>query len=65
MAAAYFAAIGLRLSFVVGVSSSPPARHSAGSTTKRLICSLRAYVDRGDLGVKTGRGLYDDYASGA
>jgi hypothetical protein len=21
------------------------------------------YVDRGDLGVKTGRGLYDDYAS--
>jgi 3-hydroxybutyryl-CoA dehydrogenase len=23
---------------------------------------LREYVDRGDLGVKTGRGLYDDYA---
>ena len=26
---------------------------------------LREYVDRGDLGVKTGRGLYDDYAPGA
>jgi 3-hydroxybutyryl-CoA dehydrogenase len=24
---------------------------------------LRGYVDRGDLGVKTGRGFYDDYAS--
>ena len=30
--AAYFAAIGLRLSFIVGVSSSPPGIHSSGSS---------------------------------
>ena len=42
ISAAYFAAIGLRLSFIVGVSSSPPATQSSGSTANRLICSTRA-----------------------
>ena len=55
ISAAYLAAIALRLSFDVGVSSSPSATQSRGSTVKRLICSTRASfslarVDlRGDL----------------
>jgi len=36
------AVIGLRLSFIVGVNSSPPGTQSVSSTVKRLICSTRA-----------------------
>ena len=39
---AYFSAIGLRLSFIVGVSSSPPGSQSPSTSAKRLICSTRA-----------------------
>ena len=38
----YFSAIGLRLSFIVGVSSSPPGSHSVGRILNFLICSTRA-----------------------
>ena len=41
ISAAYFSAIGLRLSFIVGVSSSPAGGQSHGRTLKRLICSTR------------------------
>lgn len=37
--AAYLTAIGLRLSFCLGVSSSPPGNHSADRIVQRLICS--------------------------
>jgi hypothetical protein len=36
---AYFCAIGLRLSFIVGVSSSPPGNQSSLSTMNFLIAS--------------------------
>ena len=39
---AYFSSIGLRLSFIVGVSSSPPGCHSSGQHLNFLICSTRA-----------------------
>ena len=32
ISSAYFSAIGLRLSFIVGVSSSPPGAQSPGTT---------------------------------
>ncbi|SLI21579.1 Uncharacterised protein [Mycobacteroides abscessus subsp. abscessus] len=38
---AYFSAIGLRLSDIFGVSSSPPGSHTAPTMVKRLICSTR------------------------
>ena len=38
---AYFSAIGLRRSFIVGVSSSPAGGQSRPRTLKRLICSTR------------------------
>ena len=38
---AYFAAIGLRLSFIVGVSSSPPGTQSPAHEVNFLICSTR------------------------
>src|SRR5262249_30433697 len=42
IAAAYFSAIGRRLSFIVGVSSSPPGSQAAGPIVNFLICSTRA-----------------------
>ena len=39
MSSAYFSAIGLRLSFIVGVSSSPPGSHSVSSSLWRRIFS--------------------------
>ena len=41
ISAAYFSAIGLRLSFMVGVSSSPPGGQSDGMSVNFLICSTR------------------------
>src|SRR5437588_189157 len=38
----YLAVIGLRLSFIVGVSSSPPGFHSPGTTVNLFSCSTRA-----------------------
>ena len=42
IASAYLASIGLRLSFIVGVSSSPPGSQSPSTMVKYLICSTRA-----------------------
>ena len=42
IASAYFSAIGLRLSFIVGVSSSPPGSQSPATIVNFLICSTRA-----------------------
>ena len=42
MSPSYFSAIGLRLSFIVGVSSSPPGSQSPSTITNFLICSTRA-----------------------
>ena len=39
---AYFSWIGLRFSFIVGVSSSPPGCQSSSSSLNFLICSTRA-----------------------
>ena len=39
---AYLASIGLRLSFIVGVSSSPPGSQSPSTIVNFLICSTRA-----------------------
>ena len=44
IAASYFALIGLRLSFIVGVSSSPPGSQSRSTIVNFLICSTRASV---------------------
>src|SRR5690606_21541417 len=41
ISSAYFASIGLRLSFIVGVSSSPDGSQTVGSTVYFLICSTR------------------------
>src|SRR5882757_5657471 len=41
ISAAYFWAMERRLSFIVGVSSSPPGSQNTGSTRRRLICSTR------------------------
>jgi len=38
ISAAYLAAIGLRLSFIVGVSSSPLGSQSSSSSVNFLIC---------------------------
>src|ERR687889_248899 len=42
ISAAYFSAIGLRLSFIVGVSSSPPGSQSPWTMKNVLTCSTRA-----------------------
>ena len=42
ISASYLAEIGRRLSFIVGVSSSPPGAQSPGTTVNFLICSTRA-----------------------
>ena len=42
ISSAYFSAIGLRLSFIVGVSSSPPGSQSPATIVNFLICSTRA-----------------------
>ena len=49
----YFSAIGLRLSFIVGVSSSPPGTQSPSTMWNFLICSTREsfVVGRVDLGL--------------
>lgn len=39
MTSAYLAAIGARLSFVVGVISSPPGSQNTERMANRLICS--------------------------
>ena len=41
ISSAYFASMGLRLSFIVGVSSSPEGSQIVGSTVYFLICSTR------------------------
>jgi RNA polymerase sigma factor (sigma-70 family) len=41
MTSAYLAAIGARLSFMVGVISSPPGSQNTGKMANRLICSTR------------------------
>src|ERR1700722_16019853 len=42
IASAYLAAIGLRWSLIVGVSSAPPGNQSPRTMVNRLICSTRA-----------------------